>query len=113
MMPCQIGMNGRVGLLETPAPCSMIEVSWATVRLGATLCSAGTSGDTPPTPRSPWHWAHANWLKAWAPNATCSGTAAGAGADDAPGVDVTAVEALPPPPLLIDQPMAPPTNPAA
>ena len=81
MTPCQIGMNGRVGLLETPAPCSMVDVSWATVSPGARLCSAGTYGETPPAPRSPWHCAQANWTKAWAPTATCDDTAAGAGAE--------------------------------
>lgn len=62
--PCQTGMNGRDGSPETPAPCSMIDVSSETVSVGATFCSAGTSGDTPPAPRLPWHWAHANWTKA-------------------------------------------------
>src|SRR3954470_24117111 len=81
MTPCQIGMNGRVGLSETPAPCSIVDVSWATVRLGARLCNAGTYGEMPPAPRSPWHCAQANWTKACAPTATCGDTAAGVGAE--------------------------------
>src|SRR4249920_241814 len=109
MTPCQIGMNGFVGLLETPAPCSMIDVSWSTVRLGARFWSAGTLGETPPSPRSPWHCAQANWTKACAPNATCGSTGAG-GCDDAGG-DVAGVgEALSFPPARI-QPMPPPMNP--
>src|SRR3954470_3427025 len=88
MTPCQIGMNGRVGLLETPAPCSTVDVSWATVSPGARLCSAGTYGDTPPTPRSPWHCAQAYWTKACAPTATCDDTAAGAGAEVEPAGEV-------------------------
>src|SRR5690348_7792564 len=77
MMPCQIGMNGLVGSLLTPAPCSMIDVSCAAVRFGAAVFRAGTYGETPPAPWAPWHWAQANCTNACAPRATSCGTAAG------------------------------------
>ena len=41
----------------------MILRSCAEVRLFETEVSAGTSGETPPRPCSPWHCAHANETK--------------------------------------------------
>ena len=52
--------------------------SAAAVRLDATPFSAGTSGETPPRPFSPWHWAQAKVAKSWAPAATCGSTVAAA-----------------------------------
>src|SRR5205807_8404747 len=84
MIPCQIGMNGLVGSWLTPAPCSIVEVSCCAVRFGARLFRAGTYGETPPTPRSPWHCAQANCTNACAPSATSWGTAAVCTPEDAP-----------------------------
>src|SRR6266568_6081389 len=67
----QTGMYGFVGFFDSPRPWSMIERSRAGVSWLATLLSAGTSGETPPRPRSPWHCAHANSEKSCAPAATC------------------------------------------
>src|SRR5512133_195474 len=53
----------------------MICFSWVTVSCFPTVVRAGTSGEAPPRPRSPWHWAQANWVKSWAPAATLSLTA--------------------------------------
>ncbi len=53
MIPCQTGMNGLVGLLEMPRPVLMMLVSSASVKLGASVVSDGTSGDTPPLPSNP------------------------------------------------------------
>jgi hypothetical protein len=48
----------------------MMCVSCATVRLWPAVFSAGTAGSTPPRPRKPWHWTHANWTNVCAPAAT-------------------------------------------
>jgi hypothetical protein len=62
--------------------------SCGAVSCEATPLSAGTSGETPPRPLSPWHWAQAKVAKSWAPAATCGSTAVGAAATVvAPGVD--------------------------
>src|SRR2546430_644904 len=43
-------MYGRFGLRDSPRPCLMIELSWATVRLFPIGLRAGTNFDTPPRP---------------------------------------------------------------
>lgn len=48
----------------------MMLASWATVSVLPTEVSVGTSGETPPSPFGPWHWAQANRTKSWAPAAT-------------------------------------------
>src|SRR5436189_4281729 len=63
-------MYGLVGLADSPRPWLMICFSCATVSCLPTWLRAGTSGERPPRPRSPWHWAQANWTKMWAPEAT-------------------------------------------
>ena len=69
----------------------MIELSWAVVSCLPTLVSAGTSGETPPRPWTPWHCAHANPTKSCAPAATCMPTGAeAAGCPDV--VEVTVGE---------------------
>src|SRR5689334_2418539 len=65
-------MYGFAGFFDSPSPLSMIVFSWETVRWGPASARAGTSGETPPRPRSPWHLAQANWTKSWAPAATGS-----------------------------------------
>src|SRR6185436_2873092 len=77
MTPFQTGMYGLVGSDDTPAPCSMICVSCCDVRVEATACRPGTSAETLPSPRGPWHWAQENWVKARAPTATSCDTGAG------------------------------------
>ena len=69
-------MYGFLGFFDSPSPCVMIFVSWATVRNFPIGLSAGTSGDTPPRPCSPWQAAQANWTKSWPPAATCGSIAA-------------------------------------
>ena len=49
----------------------MIVRSWVGVSCFATSVSAGTSGETPPRPWSPWHCEQAKPTKSWAPAATC------------------------------------------
>ena len=63
--------------------------SCAAVRLFPTASSAGTSGETPPFPCSPWHWAHANWTNVCAPAATVGSTCAAATVVVAPPPTVT------------------------
>jgi hypothetical protein len=48
----------------------MMFVSCETVSALTARDRAGTSGETPPCPFSPWHWAQANWAKACSPAAT-------------------------------------------
>ena len=48
--------------------------SCAAVRDFPIVSRAGTSGETPPLPCSPWHWAHANWTNVCAPAATTGST---------------------------------------
>ena len=57
----------------------MIERSFAGLNVLPIDVSAGTSGETPPLPCSPWHCAHANWTKLCPPEATCGSTEAGRG----------------------------------
>jgi hypothetical protein len=64
-------MNGFVGFSDAPRPWSMIVRSWVGVSCFATLVSAGTSGETPPRPWSPWHCEQAKPTKSCAPAATC------------------------------------------
>jgi hypothetical protein len=52
----------------------MMCVNCATVSVLPTGFSSGTSGETPPSPFRPWHWAQANWTKTWAPAATVGST---------------------------------------
>src|SRR6266542_5405563 len=63
-------MYGFFGLADSPRPWLMIRFSCATVSCFPITLRAGTSVETPPRPRSPWHWAHANCSKSWAPAAT-------------------------------------------
>src|SRR6266516_7115608 len=63
-------MYGFFGLANSPRPWLMICFSCATVSCFPTWLRAGTSEETPPRPRSPWHWAQANCAKSWAPAAT-------------------------------------------
>jgi hypothetical protein len=67
-------MYGFVGLADSPSPWSMMWRSSAAVSFDATPFSAGTSGETPPRPFSPWHWAQAKVAKSWAPAATWGST---------------------------------------
>jgi hypothetical protein len=73
-------MYGFVGFADSPRPWSMMWRSAAGVSFDATPFSAGTSGETPPRPFSPWHWAQAKVAKSWAPAATCGSTVAAAAA---------------------------------
>src|SRR6266487_393744 len=66
----QTGMYGFFGLADSPRPWLMICFSCATVSCFPITLRAGTSAETPPRPRSPWHWAQANCAKSWAPAAT-------------------------------------------
>src|SRR3984893_11750058 len=66
----QTGMYGFVGFFDSPSPWLMMRRSCAGVSERATVESAGTSGETPPRPRSPWHCAQANNVKSCAPAAT-------------------------------------------
>src|SRR6478609_2839313 len=74
----------------------MMCVSCATVNALPSVFSAGTSGDTPPAPPMPWHWAHANWTKSCAPAATVllTGVVLEPGAGDVRWMIVVALEAL-------------------
>jgi len=54
----------------------MMCVSWSTVSVLPAVVSEGTSGETPPWPFRPWHWAQANWTNSCAPAATFGSTAA-------------------------------------
>ena len=72
----QTGMYGFVGFFDSPRPWSMMCDSCATVSALPTVVSAGTSGETPPRPRSPWHWTHANWTNVCAPAAIVGSTEA-------------------------------------
>ena len=49
----------------------MIDVSSRTVNTLPIFSRAGTYGETPPRPRSPWHWPQANYTSQWVPAATC------------------------------------------
>ena len=69
----QTGMYGLFGFADSPRPWSMIVRQLRDGQRLADDFSAGTSGETPPS-RSPWHWAHANWTKSWAPAATGGST---------------------------------------
>ncbi len=84
----------------------MIDRSSDGVSSFATPVSAGTSGETPPRPSSPWHWAQANWTKSCAPAATCGSTAATA-VGEAVAVGVAVFSLLPVP--LAATPIRPPT----
>src|SRR6476620_6323546 len=70
------GMYGRVGSFDSPRPWLMIERRLSAVSVRPALVSAGTYGETPPRPCSPWHWAQPNWTKSCAPGATCGFTGA-------------------------------------
>src|SRR5690242_19727711 len=63
----------------------MMFVIWATVNSLPTVVSTGTSGDTPPWPRAPWHCEHAKRTKSWAPAATCGDTLGKVGCGAAAG----------------------------
>ena len=62
----------------------MIVVSALTVRLLWIGWSAGTNGETPPFPWTPWQAEQANWTKRCAPIATCGSTARDADRLDPP-----------------------------
>src|SRR5689334_9809753 len=81
-------MYGFAGFFDSPSPLSMIVFSWDTVSCGPTSVRAGTDGDTPPRPRSPWHLAQANCTKSWAPAATGSVTGRARGGCGAGAVTV-------------------------
>src|SRR6266536_2255643 len=63
-------MYGFFVFAESPRPWLRICLSCATVSCFPITVRAGTSAETPPRPRSPWHWAQANCAKSWAPAAT-------------------------------------------
>src|ERR1700693_3425652 len=66
----QTGMYGLVGFFDSPSPWLIMRRSRVGVSARAMFESAGTSGETPPRPRSPWHCAQANEEKSCAPAAT-------------------------------------------
>src|SRR5690349_20353942 len=66
----------------------MIFVSCGTVKAVPSWFTAGTSGETPPTPPMPWHCAQANWEKSCAPAATVALTFDAGGVVDSPPVVV-------------------------
>ena len=69
----------------------MMWVSCATVSVLPTVVSAGTYGETPPSPCGPWHCEHANWTKVCAPAATTGLTEAPATGCVAPATDTVVV----------------------
>ena len=84
----QTGMYGFFGFADSPSPWLMMWLSWATVSCCPADVSAGTAGETPPPPLSPWHWAQANCTNACAPAATFGST-------DVPTAPAALVVALP------------------